>query len=79
MPRLVAVLIAVLILLLGIATCLLLLGRRPESRGAQLEEDLARRGGPDPRPQFQIARIKRDPAIVEKSPARSSASAGPAK
>jgi len=68
MPRLVALLVAVLIVLLGVMTCLPLLREKAVQNRVrlQLEEDLRFELTKTRELESQIARVKSDPTVIEK-------------
>lgn len=68
MPRLVALLVAVLIVLLGVMTCLPLLREKAVQNRVrlQLEEDLRSELTKTRELESQIARVKSDPTVIEK-------------
>lgn len=68
MPRLVALLVAVLIVLLGVMTCLPLLREKAVQNRVrlQLEEDLRFELAKTRELESQIARVKSDPMVIEK-------------
>lgn len=68
MPRLVALLVAVLIVMLGVMTCLPLLREKAVQNRArlQLEEELRLEMAKTRELEVQIARVKSDTTVVEK-------------